>query len=195
MWLIPSRIFVRATFRVNSTPVVIAGDHPQFDPNEFGFYKQTLTKLLRSDYLLTAVLRPPSFGSLNVIRRHDDPVDWLKRNLVIDFTDNNQTLTVGLYGSKEDKGELVVLIDTITQRFMSELASRNYQKLTSERDQKIRESDELQKRIDQSTASVQDLNMLRHQRQQLIAGMEADRINQNAESRVVLIEPAASSSK
>ena len=108
---------------------------------------------------------------------------------------NNQILMIGLYGREEDKDELIALLDAISHRFVSELASQHFQVLTSRQEQKIGESTKLQEIIDLGTARAEELPVLRQQRRKLIADSEADEINKHAVNRVLLIEPAASSSK
>ncbi len=113
--------------------------------------------------------------------------------MAVDFPANNQILTIGLYGSEESKDELVVLVDAISQKLINEVAAQQYARLMSQREQKTRGLNDLSEKIGRSSGSQGESNVLRQQWRKLKAGIETDDINLNAESRVILVEPATSS--
>ena len=67
----------------------------------FEILKKTQLALLKSNFVLTAAIRPPGIASLSVLAGEPDPVEWLQENLVVDFPQNGEILSISLSGDDE----------------------------------------------------------------------------------------------
>jgi len=112
--------------RISSNEQQLVFQTPSASP--FEIYKGTQQQLLTSDVVLTTALRKPEAASLAVIKKEDDPVRWLAKNLRVDFPGNAEIMRVSLSGDRAD--EVAVLVRAVVDAYMNEAvdAERHRQK-------------------------------------------------------------------
>ena len=88
----------------------------------FDLYKNTQQVLLTSDMVLIAALRKPDVATLELVRREEDPVRWLAKDLKTDFQNNAEILRVRLT-ARDPKGgkEVAALVAAVTDAYLNEV--------------------------------------------------------------------------
>ncbi len=101
------------------------------DPNgvyggEFAIYQQSQKALLTSRRVLSAALNQPKVNELGIVREQADPLDWLQRELKIDFRSGPEYMRLSLSGN--DPEEVKVLVAAITDAYLREVVGREREK-------------------------------------------------------------------
>jgi hypothetical protein len=86
--------------------------------NNFEVYKGTQQQLITSEVVLIAALRKPNVASLDIVRKEEDPVHWLAKNLRVEFPDNAEIMRVSLTGDQPE--EMAALVNAVVGTYMSE---------------------------------------------------------------------------
>jgi hypothetical protein len=134
-----------ALFQVSNEPDNILAAS-RLTNQEFEILKKTQLALLKSNYVLTAAIRPPSVGSLSILAGKADPVEWLKDNLKVEFPENGEVLSISLAG--EDLSEdLVQLVDAVAKAYKDEVVNDVRQHRLATRDLVARNLEKLNKDI------------------------------------------------
>lgn len=144
-WLQSGRITATALFRVaHSVPSFSSpnGEH-DLGEYEYGDLKRTQIALLQSDFVLTAALRNPGIGALSIVQGHADPVQWLQKNLVINYPEDGALLSISLTGDESAKEDLVNLVNAIATSYRNEVVDRGRQERLVFRDMLSRTIDNL----------------------------------------------------
>src|SRR5262249_31896915 len=90
--------------------------------SEYDLFRRTQVELLRSESLLTRALRDPSISHYTFLARIDDPVEWLRRNLKIDYPNDAELLRIRLFTSKPDEG--VKIVNAVVNNYFKEVVER-----------------------------------------------------------------------
>src|SRR5690242_17902955 len=79
-WMQSGRVTATALFEVDHAIPSVNGANNERVSGEYEFeiLRRTQLALLRSNFVLTSALRNPRVGSLPIIQRHTDPVEWLQ---------------------------------------------------------------------------------------------------------------------
>ncbi len=115
--------------------------------DEFDIFKRTQVQLLMSNVVLNGVLREPAINRLTIVQQNgDDPVSWLKSQLIIDYPDDAEIMRVAMKG--ESKNDILKVVDKVVDVYMKEIV---------EREKQIRRDDEneLEKAYERQTAEYQ----------------------------------------
>jgi polysaccharide biosynthesis transport protein len=84
---------------------------------DFQTYQRTQMSLIKSRYVLQAVLNDPNVAALPSLReKGDQQIEWLEKALTIQFANGSEILELTL--SSDRKGDLVTLLDAITDTYM-----------------------------------------------------------------------------
>jgi capsular exopolysaccharide synthesis family protein len=89
-----------------------AGNH-----TDFAAYKQSQAALVKSRRTLNAALKDPAVNDLGIVREQADAIDWLGRNLKVDFRDSPEYMRVTLEGNNAD--ELQTLLGGLAKAYKS----------------------------------------------------------------------------
>src|SRR5262249_19534782 len=82
-------------------------------------YMKTQIEYIRSDKVLTAALRNEKVKNLNIVREETNPINWLKKKLLLEYLNGSEALQIALVGS--DPQELAVLVNGIKDAYMVEV--------------------------------------------------------------------------
>jgi hypothetical protein len=154
-WMDSGRVTATALFQV-------ADSVPSFsNPNseramgeyEFGNLKRTQIALLQSDFVLVAALRDPKIGSLPVVQRRSDPVQWLQQKLAVNYPKDGCLLAISLTGRESEKDELAAVVDAIALAYRNEVIAQDRQQRLVTRDMLERNlrnlNEEIRRKLDE----------------------------------------------
>ena len=105
--------------QVSANQTNIVFNHNGDSTSSFEVFKGTQQQMLTSDVVLVAALRKPEAASLAAVKKEDDPVRWLARNLRVEFPGNAEIMRVSLTGEKPD--EAAVLVGAVVDAYMNEV--------------------------------------------------------------------------
>ena len=83
---------------------------------DFQTYQRTQIALIKSRFILAAVLRDPKVATLPTVRQQEEPLEWLEKALKIEFSGQSELLELSLMG--DHAADLAVLLDTVTDTYM-----------------------------------------------------------------------------
>jgi hypothetical protein len=121
-------------------------DNSRLTIQEFEILKKTQLALLKSNFVLTAAIRPPGIGSLSVLADKPDPVKWLQDNLAVDFPQNGEILSISLTGDELPE-DLVRLVDSVSKAYKDEVINELRQRRLAMRDLLARNLENLNKDV------------------------------------------------
>lgn len=75
---------------------------------DFTVYRQTQRALIGSLFVLNAALNRPGIRDLEVLREQDDPLNWIKDHVKVDFPDNSELLRIAITGRIPREVQLIV---------------------------------------------------------------------------------------
>ena len=87
--------------------------------DDFEVYKNTQREVLSSRFVLTAALRKPDAAKLRVVQRELDPVDWLQRELKVEFPLDAEIMRISL--TADDPKEASILVNAVVEAYMDEV--------------------------------------------------------------------------
>jgi capsular exopolysaccharide synthesis family protein len=111
-----------AVFHVSSQPPSLLAPLAESQEN-FGYYKQAQSVLVRSRLVLNAALSSPDVANLGMFRTRDDPVAWLERNLQVDFRASPEFMRLSLEGDNPD--ELKAVIDAVKTAYIKDVVNKD----------------------------------------------------------------------
>ncbi len=94
--------------------------------NEFDIFKRTQVQLFLSNVVLNGVLREPAINNLPLVQRNaDDPISWLKGELMIDYPDDAEIMRVAMKGERKD--DILRIVNKVVEVYMKEIVQRDKQ--------------------------------------------------------------------
>jgi hypothetical protein len=132
----PRRVVVTTLFQVSSSaPLSIDANQPRtLGEREYDILKKTQLALLKSNFVLTAAIRNPAIASLPFFQGNQDPVEWLQKNLVVEFPDNAEILSITLPGTKSQQQDLVQIVNAVAKAYQEAVVDSRRQRRLSNRD-------------------------------------------------------------
>ena len=124
-YFVPIKYEAYALLRIGERQSGILTDNNE-GPDAFSIFKRTQVQMFRSGPVLRGTVREPEIQRLKVIQEHDDdPVAWLKEELLLDYPDDAEILRVAI--STENKNEAMKIVDAVVDKYLSEVvqADRN----------------------------------------------------------------------
>jgi capsular exopolysaccharide synthesis family protein len=135
-WLIPSSKYISRTTLMITTYMPRIIFETAEARSDFHIYQRTQMALLKSRYILSAVLRDPRVARLLTVRAQDDPVEWLEKAIKVEYPANSEILELSLSGDRPE--DLEVLLNMITEKY-KELVVEAEQKARIDRHNSLRE--------------------------------------------------------
>src|SRR5262245_34596944 len=122
-WLfLPTPKFLAQTLlHVEASPPSVVHQRGE-SRSDFQSYQRTQIALVKSRFVLNAALRDPEVASLSLVRDPIDPIGWLQRELLVDFSIAPEILRVALNGDQPE--EMKVLVAKITKAYLDEIVKR-----------------------------------------------------------------------
>ena len=119
-FLPPAPYTASAKFRIETHPEGTLYDHPE-GRTDFSNYEQMQVALLKGQMVLNAALKQPKVAQLPEVRRAVDPVDWLEKEIHIDFANGQEILHLTI--SSDDKETCKILVDAVSAAYLQEVGS------------------------------------------------------------------------
>ncbi len=91
-------------------------EHP--DPQ---ISQQSQMALIRSQLVLAAALRSPNISKLDLIRQQDEPLDWLSKELVVDYPNGYEIVRIYLTTTQEQDG--IKIVDSVKAAYLDEIVN------------------------------------------------------------------------
>ena len=194
-FLMPVKYEAYALIKIRGNPqTVLESVHTPAD--EFDLFKATQEQLILQSMVLNGVLREASINRLPSVQEHsDDPVDWLKGELMINFPGDAEVMRIAI--KTKSKNDSLAIVDKVVEVYIKEVVQyektqrmADEAKLTQAYEQKAadykRELDSLValERIHKTSGSeaaqlkkkmaIEELNMLMADRSRIIEQMHAN---------------------
>lgn len=128
---------------------------PQENRIDFSTYQRSQLALVRSRLVLKDALNNPEVASLPLVKRLANPVEWLDKQLQVDFSQGAEIMSIALIGNIEESPEpLIKIVSAVRDSYISEIVDK-------EQHNQLRRLAELQKLYDKYD------KLLKEQRKQL----------------------------
>ena len=203
----PAKYTARAMFHVSSTPPIVIKKTQCETVPDSGAYQRTQLALLKSRLVLNAALKQEGVAKLKVVAKQVDPVEWLEKELQVDFANGSEILRIGMSG--EEAAEPMMLANAVVQAYLDEVVNveakqrrdrydllketwNRYQENLREKRKELRRLTELAGSDDKKTlANLQQLELERLGRaEQELAKVQSELRNLRVESEVLGREEA-----
>jgi polysaccharide biosynthesis transport protein len=89
--------------------------------SEFRTYQKTQEAMIRSRGVLSKALAAPEVARMELVRRQLDPLEWLERELQIDFANGSEIMRIAM--SSHNAGEPAVLVNAVTRAYLDEVVN------------------------------------------------------------------------
>ncbi len=120
-YLVPVRYEAFALLRVSDRPPTVLKERSAA-VEEFAVFKRTQVQLLLSNVVLQGTLRAADISRLTTIKEQsDDPVSWLKDQLIIDYPDDAEIMRVAMKGRRKD--DIIKIINKVVAVYMEEIVA------------------------------------------------------------------------
>lgn len=126
-FLIPADYEVQALFDVRRPEEVSVGTSERLaGRDEHELFKKSQQTLVKSPFVMIAALRPEGVAQLPSVRAHRaDPVKFLTDEVMVDYPGGGDILRIRMKGA--DAGELVKLVDAVSDAYMKEVVDKEDQ--------------------------------------------------------------------
>jgi hypothetical protein len=113
-----------ATFQISSQPSALFGT-AQFDAREFEVFRNSQIDLIKNPWLMNGALRDPAVASLSILADKPDKVDWLTKQLIVEFPGDGNILSISLRGGRNQAADVKVLLDAVAKSYFQEVNYRD----------------------------------------------------------------------
>jgi Mrp family chromosome partitioning ATPase/uncharacterized protein involved in exopolysaccharide biosynthesis len=86
---------------------------------DFKTYQKTQEAYIHSRLVLEAALARPGIKDLRVVQKQADPVNWLEKQVQVDFAGGSEILRIGMIG--EDPSALAMIVNAVTEAYLREV--------------------------------------------------------------------------
>jgi succinoglycan biosynthesis transport protein ExoP len=110
--------------------------HRAESKSDFQNYQRTQIALVKSRFVLNSALRQPEVAALQLVREPLDPIAWLQKELIVDFTVAPEIMRVAMTGHQPD--DMRTLVGKISRAYLDEIVKREEVK-RRDRHEKLKE--------------------------------------------------------
>ena len=136
-FFVPVRYEAFALLRVAEKPGQVLAKQGEAG-TAFEIFKRTQVQLILSPMVLRRTVGEQEISKLSMIKANDDdPVSYLKDQMILDYPDNSEILRVAIKGQKKE--ELVKIVDMVVKKYLTEVVQH-------EREQRLEQENKLEKR-------------------------------------------------
>jgi capsular exopolysaccharide synthesis family protein len=137
-YVIPQKGEVIAYVQVMRDPETMTTKARQADSYEFLTYRNTTVEMMKSKSLLTRAIRDPSIAQLPLIKKQNDPVEWLQDQLSMKYPGDAELLQVTMSGSIEEIDNIVNIVNAVINAYFKEVVEKGVLERTK-KEQKLSE--------------------------------------------------------
>jgi succinoglycan biosynthesis transport protein ExoP len=126
LWiLMPVKYEAFATLKVSGAPPAVL-EKSTSGHEEFALFKRTQIQLVLSNVVLLRTLAEPVINRLSMIQEHnDDPVAWLKDQLIVDYPGDSEVMRVAIKGRKAS--EAIKVVNEVVERYLKEIVQHEHE--------------------------------------------------------------------
>lgn len=120
-------------------------------------HQRTQVAMIKSRLVLNSALREPKVAQLSVVTQEVEPIDWLEKEIKVDFSTAPEVLRIMMVGDRPE--ELTVLVDAIRKAYLREIIENEKNKrrerlstlreLRTKYEEQLRTSRDTQKMIEE----------------------------------------------
>jgi capsular exopolysaccharide synthesis family protein len=140
--LVPMSYRAQARLQIATLPpkVLFQTVETQNSGGDYKRYQSTQQTLVKSHLVLAAALRDPKVARYKMIRDQDDPIEWLREKLKVDFVSGSEVMEISLSGGNPE--EIAGLVNAVKKAYMDEVVNVDLKRRTERFDhlKKIRET-------------------------------------------------------
>ncbi|QEL15545.1 tyrosine-protein kinase domain-containing protein [Limnoglobus roseus] len=118
VYLPPPKPRVSAKLYVDYSQRGTLFEHPDSPLNQ-----QTQINVLKSEAVITAALRNPEVNKTELISQQADPVDWLAKELMVDYPSGDEIVRISLVTMQTDDG--VKIVDAVKTAYLDEFVNKS----------------------------------------------------------------------
>ncbi len=104
--------------------------------SEFANYQRSQVALMRSRLVLNAALRTPAVASLPIVQEQASPIEWLEKEIRVEFANGPELLNTDMFGSDPDT--MIKVVNAVRNAYMKEIVNK-------EQNVRLRRLDQLQR--------------------------------------------------
>ncbi len=159
-FLPPPQYCASVKFLIPSKPESTLYEHPEAK-TEFSTFEDTQMAIIKGQMVLNAALRQPQVAHLPELHKATDPVDWLEKQIHIDFPNGREILRLSIYS--DDAETCKVLVNAVSTAYLQEISNET----TKQRQKRL---DELKTLTTQYEAKLKKLRDAVHERAKTVGG-------------------------
>ncbi|HWY86582.1 MAG TPA: polysaccharide biosynthesis tyrosine autokinase [Gemmataceae bacterium] len=102
---------------------------PRNDGYSFDMYQRSQIAAVKSRFVISAALKqrdPDTIANLAIIQEKPDPIQWLEKELQVDFSVSPEQMRISLRG--DNTGEMKLLVNAVTKAYLTEFVDREKNK-------------------------------------------------------------------
>ncbi len=121
-WILfpPSKYVARTRLQVQPTQALLFADAHR--GSGFTDFQRHHSALVKSRLVLNGALNEPKVKELPIIRRELEPVDWLEREVKVDFNISPNIMQISMTGDEPD--QMVTLVNAIREVYVREIVNK-----------------------------------------------------------------------
>jgi capsular exopolysaccharide synthesis family protein len=120
-FLLPAKSTVFSLVTIASSPDVLLPRGPNEFRGDAGTYMKTQAARIKHHNVLNTALKKDDVKRLTVVRDQAEPIQWLEDELKVDLTDGSEIVKISMIGY--DPGEMLVLVDAVTNAYLDEMGN------------------------------------------------------------------------
>lgn len=164
LWFVfPETSQVTALFNVSSENQSLIGESKVQSVRDFEIFQRTQLAYLKSYFVIQAALRAPGMEALGVLAGEPDKVQWLIDELVPNFQNNSEILSISLTGDTAEAEDMRLLVDAVSDAYLKEVVFEEEQRRLVVKDALQRSyatlQDEIRNKLDIQNALQEDLGV------------------------------------
>jgi len=139
-FMIPPRYSAQGTVYLPARPRFILGEDRGNTENQSATFQKTQAAMLKDPTVLQAALTKGHLNDLPLLQDRPNAVEWLERELLVDFTASPEYMRVTMYGDRPQ--DLVAIVDAVVDAYI-DAAKQNEE---NEREKRLTNLRELENR-------------------------------------------------
>jgi capsular exopolysaccharide synthesis family protein len=120
----PPKYTAYAQLRVASRPAQVAftiAENRTETKDELDKYQQTQLEMVKGRLVLNAALRQPQVAGLGMLQGLEDPLDWLGKELEVNYVNGSDILRIALKG--QDPRESAIIVNAVMDAYLREVVA------------------------------------------------------------------------
>ena len=96
--------------------------HCRRDGHKNGTFQRSQVALIKHRMVLNVALRQPKVAQLAAVREQPEPLDWLEKQIQVDFALSPEILRISMTG--KESTSVLALVDAVREAYLSEVVDK-----------------------------------------------------------------------